>query len=232
MKYTILATDFDGTIAHHSGVPESTLDALRRVRASGRKLFLVTGRELDDLLAVFTPINVFDSVIAENGALLFQPSTRETRILSPQPPERFVEELLRRGVPISVGRSIVATVEPHEYTVLEVIRDLGLEWQVIFNKGAVMVLPSGINKATGLTFVLNELGVPAAEVVGVGDAENDHAFLRMCGLSVAVSNALQSVKDMADWVTTGARGAGVEELIAQLLDNDLINVMCRPECHI
>ena len=48
------------------------------------------------------------------------------------------------------GRCIVATWEPHERHVLETIRDLGLELQVIFNKGAVMVLPSGINKATGL----------------------------------------------------------------------------------
>jgi hypothetical protein len=52
--------------------------------------------------------------------------------------------LIERGVgPISVGRVIVATWEPHENTVLKTIRDCGLELQVIFNKGAVMVLPAG-----------------------------------------------------------------------------------------
>ena len=44
----------------------------------------------------------------------------------------------------------MATWEPHEKTVLEVIRDLGLEFQMIFNKGAVMVLPAGVNKSSGL----------------------------------------------------------------------------------
>ena len=73
---------------------------------------------------------------------------------------------------------IVATWEPHETVVLEAIHELGLELQIIFNKGAVMVLPSGVNKATGLAAALEELRLSAHNVVGIGDAENDHAFLR------------------------------------------------------
>ena len=60
---------------------------------------------------------------------------------------------------------------------LDTIRDLGLELQVIFNKGAVMVLPAGVNKASGLAAALADLGLSPHNVVGVGDAENDHAFL-------------------------------------------------------
>ena len=90
---------------------------------------------------------------------------------------------------------IVATWEPHEKTVLETIRDCGLELQVIFNKGAVMVLPAGVNKATGLRAALAELNLSPHNAVGVGDAENDHAFLSICECSVAVANALPAVKD-------------------------------------
>jgi HAD superfamily hydrolase (TIGR01484 family) len=111
-------------------------------------------------------------------------------LLAELPPKKFVEELRRRGVEnISVGRSIVATWVPHETTVLDVIRDQGLEMQVIFNKGAVMVLPSGVNKASGLKAALDELRLSPHEVAGVGDAENDHAFLAICEAAVAVSNA-------------------------------------------
>lgn len=75
-------------------------------------------------------------------------------------PERFAETLRARGVgPLSVGRVIVVTWTPHETTVLETIRELGLELQVIFNKGAVMVLPSGVNKATGRAAALEALGL-------------------------------------------------------------------------
>ncbi len=58
-------------------------------------------------------------------------------------------------------------------------------------------------------------------IVGVGDAEDDQAFLRMCGLSVAVANALPAVKAGADIVTRGERGTGVIEVIEGLLAGEL-----------
>src|SRR5262245_40740703 len=147
MRYLALATDFDGTLAHDGRVDEATLEALGRLRRSGRRIILVTGRELDDLLGVFPRGDLFDRVVAENGALLYRPETREEETLGEGPPEAFVRALRKRGVrPISVGRVIVATREPHQAEVLETIRELGLEFQVIFNKGAVMVLPPGVNK--------------------------------------------------------------------------------------
>src|SRR5262249_21100045 len=143
-------------------------------------------------------------------------------LLGDAPPSSFVEELRRRKVnPFSVGRSIVATWEPNEKIVLDAIRDLGLELQIIFNKGAVMVLPAGINKASGLAAALTRLKLSPLNVVGIGDAENDHAFLRACGCAVAVSNALPLVKADADIVTSEPRGAGVVATMRRILDGDL-----------
>ena len=142
-------------------------------------------------------------------------------MLGQPPPAALLEALTGRGVPISVGHCIVATVEPFEHEVLSAIRDLALEWHLIFNKGSVMALPADITKATGLAPALSALGVVPARTIGVGDAENDQAFLRLCGLSVAVANALPSVKELADVVTSGARGAGVIELIDDLLAGKL-----------
>jgi HAD superfamily hydrolase (TIGR01484 family) len=222
MRYLALCTDYDGTLAHDGRVDDATIAALEELRASGRKLLLVTGREIDDLETVFDRLDLFERVVAENGALIFRPATREERSLGDAPSQKFVAELRRRGVErISVGRCIVATWEPHEKTVLECIRDLGLELQVIFNKGAVMVLPSGMNKATGLAAALEELNVSVHNTVGVGDAENDHAFLHVCECSAAVANALPAVKDTADIVLSRDHGAGVTELVRELLDDDL-----------
>lgn len=220
MQYLALATDYDGTIAHDGTVDAPTLAALDRWLASGRKLILVTGRELDDLIRTFAHMDRFHRIVAENGALLYTPTTQQVRVVAPSPPPQFLHDLAHRGVPVSVGRSIVATVEPHDYAVLSSIRDLGLEWHVIYNKGAVMALPSGVTKATGLQPALEELGLTAHQTVGVGDAENDHAFLRMCGLSYAVANALPAVKATANHVTMGVRGAGVAELIDAILADD------------
>lgn len=232
MRYYALATDYDGTLATEGRVDEATLEALERLRNSGRRLILVTGREMNDLLQVFPQIDLFERVVAENGALLYRPATRETKRLAEPPPENFAKTLRdRRIAPLSVGEVIVATWTPHEKTVLDVIHALGLELQVIFNKGAVMVLPSGVNKATGLIAALEELSLSPHNTVGVGDAENDHAFLNLCECSVAVANALPSLKEQADWVTEGKRGDGVTELIDLLLATDLAELEPRLQRH-
>ena len=220
MRFRALATDYDGTIAYDGCVDDDTLAALTRARREGLRLILVTGRELQDLFNTFAHADLFERIVAENGAVLYEPATKTVSSIAPPPPPPLVARLQDESVPLSVGHSIVATVEPYEHQVLAAIRDLGLEWHVIFNKGSVMALPADVTKATGLAPALAALELAAADVVGVGDAENDQAFLRMCGLAVAVDNALPAVKDLAHVVTAGARGAGVIELIDRLLDGE------------
>jgi len=222
MRYLALASDYDGTLATEGRVAAETCAALQRLLASGRKLLLVTGRELEDLLEVFPHVNLCEWVVAENGAVLYRPATREIILLGSPPPAEFLYMLQARGIaPLATGHVIVATREPHENAVLDIIRDLGLELQVIFNKGAVMILPSGLNKATGLQAALRQMGLSPHNVVGVGDAENDHAFLGLCACAVAVAGALRLVKERADIVTHGDNGAGVVEIIDALVADDL-----------
>lgn len=221
MNYDAIATDYDGTIAHDGVVDQPTVDALVRARDAGLRLIMVTGRELSDLFNTFAHSALFDRIVAENGAVLYDPGAQAVEVLADAPPPALVERLTAERVPISVGHCIVATVEPYEHHVLGAIRDLGLEWHVIFNKGSVMALPSEVTKASGLTPALAALGLACERTVGVGDAENDQAFLRACGLAVAVANALPSVKEMAHVVTAGARGAGVIELIDRMIAGEL-----------
>jgi hydroxymethylpyrimidine pyrophosphatase-like HAD family hydrolase len=222
MRYHVLVTDYDQTIAEHGVVSAETITDLEMVRESGRRIVLVTGRQLDDLLGLFQRMELFDRVVAENGALLYRPETRERRLLSDPPPPEFIRTLRNRGIaPLSEGNVIVATHRPNETAILEVIRDLGLELQVIFNHGAVMVLPSGVNKASGLQAALQEIGFSPHNSVGIGDAENDHAFLAVTECSAAVDNALDALKKRVDYVTSAANGKGAGELIRLLVDTDL-----------
>ena len=221
MHYVALATDYDGTVAHDGVVDEATLAALERLKASSRRLILVTGRELPDLQRCMSRLDLFDLVVAENGALLYRPDGCEEQALAEPPPPRFVERLRELGVsPLSVGRVIVASWEPNEGLVLQAIHEMGLEQQIIFNKGAVMVLPPGVNKRSGLQAALDALGISPRNCAAVGDAENDIAMLDLSGMPVAVANALPSVKEMAALVTSGVRGAGVAELIDTLVATD------------
>ena len=146
-----LATDYDGTLAHDGHVDGDTLAALQRLKDSGRRLILVTGRQIPELESVFPEYTICDAIVAENGGLIVWPAEARQEVLGEPVPETFLQEIMHRDVkPYSVGKVVFATWRPHETVVLQIIQDLGLEFQIIFNKGAVMVLPSGMNKATGL----------------------------------------------------------------------------------
>jgi hydroxymethylpyrimidine pyrophosphatase-like HAD family hydrolase/GTPase SAR1 family protein len=221
MKYYALACDYDGTLANHGRVSSKTVKALEKIKNSGRMLLLVTGRELPELLAIFPEIGLFDIVVAENGALLYYPGKGEERPLADEPPKELIDQMSKMNInPFSVGRVIVATWKPHEDTVLKIIRDLGLELQIIFNKDAVMILPSGINKASGLLKALYDLNLSPLNIVAVGDAENDHTFFRAAGFAAAVSNSVPMLKETADLCLKGDHGDGVIELAELLLETD------------
>jgi HAD superfamily hydrolase (TIGR01484 family) len=231
LRWRVIATDYDGTLANGGGVTNDTLQMLQRVRDSGRKIVLITGRELESLQSVFAQLDLFDLIVAENGALLYHPSTGEEKLLGKIPPVAFVERLRQSGAnPVSVGRGIVATVRPYEAAVYHAIHELGLDLQVIFNRESVMTLPVGVDKSTGFRAALAELGLASASVVGFGDAENDFAFLSLCGFSVAVANAIPSLKERVHLVTSGEDGAGVAEVLQKLLttENSLESPKPRP----
>jgi hydroxymethylpyrimidine pyrophosphatase-like HAD family hydrolase len=222
MRFAAVAIDYDGTLAQEGSVHPSTVAALEQVVASGRKFILVTGRMLSELLPLFPQATLCARIVAENGAVLYRPSTKEQRLLTEPASPALTDVLRRKGViPLDVGASIIATVRPHEVPIMEAIRDLGLEHHVIFNRESVMVLPPGINKATGLAAALDELKLSSHEVVGIGDSENDHALFQASELAVAVASAVPTLRDAADWVTAQNNGAGTAEALLALVADDL-----------
>jgi len=230
MRFTVLACDYDGTIAREGRVDDETAWDLGRVRTSGRRLVLVTGRDLPTLRAVCPQLDLFDRVVAENGALLYRPEDGSERPLADPPPEALVERLRRGGVPVDVGQAVVFTWKPNEIAALEAITELGLGHQVILNRQAVMVVPPGVTKGTALEAALDELRISPHNTVAVGDAENDHDLLVVAECGVAVGDAVPALADRADYVTEGPGPEGTRELIAAVFDDDLASwgVRARP----
>ena len=213
----MLACDYDRTLADEGVVSAKAEQALTKAKEAGFLLGLVTGREFDDLLKVCPQITLFDLIVAENGAVIHLPASGVIEDLAEPPARLFIEELVRREVPFSMGRVIVGTVRPHEGEVFSAIEASGFDLEVIFNKQDVMVLPRGVSKATGLRAGLEMINISASEIIAIGDAENDLAFLRASGFAVAVANGLDSVKEAADFVTRLPSGDGVVEFINEHL---------------
>jgi hydroxymethylpyrimidine pyrophosphatase-like HAD family hydrolase len=222
MQFNAIATDYDGTLACDGVVDAQTIEALAQFQAAGGSVLLVTGREFADLQQVYPQMMSLDGVVAENGAVFFQPQTNTRHHLGAAPPDTLMAAFAEHNVsPVSCGEVIVSTWQPHGETVKQLIADLNLDYQVILNKRAVMILPKGVNKATGLQYAIAQLGLSAERMAGIGDAENDIDLLQFCGLAIAVDNALPELKAIAHHITTQPRGAGVQELVGWILNNQV-----------
>ena len=233
MRYLAIATDFDGVVASHGRVSSSAMAAIERLRASGRRAILVTGRSLESLQQSCPDLSTFDYVVVENGAVVYEPRTRQETLLAKPLPAEFAQRLKELGVdPLEVGKVIVATWTPHQNTMLQVVQELGLEVHIVFNRAAVMVLPPGVNKATGMIYVLRKLGLSAHEVVGIGDSENDHSFLERSECAATVANAVPSIRAIASIIASRENGAGVAELIDDLIATDFSHLRGRIEKHL
>jgi hydroxymethylpyrimidine pyrophosphatase-like HAD family hydrolase len=225
MRYLALACDYDGTLAKHGSLSEDTIAALERLRTTGRKVVLVTGRDLRELLHIMPRHELFDRIVAENGAVLYRPIEREERVLAEAPPLWFIEKLRENGVvPLSVGRAILATYATQDHSVLDVIRQSGLDVRIVYNQDALMVLPAGVDKGSGLCAALREIQLSPHNVVGIGNAENDSAFLTLCECSAAPADAIVLLRECVDIVTTGENERGVIEIINGLIDDDLFGL--------
>ncbi len=228
----VFACDYDGTIAERGRVAEATARALERVRESGRKVVLVTGRTLPDVQDACSQCErLFDAIVAENGAVLYLPGPREVRTLGEPPEPALLEALGRRGVEFALGTSSIHTAAAAAEAALAAIRDTGLERTLVFNRGSLMLLPGGVTKGSGLEAALAAMELSPHNTVGIGDAENDHAFLALCEYAVAVADAVPALRERADYVTRGQGALGVIEFIEEHVLKDLVEVLPRVARH-
>jgi len=215
-----LAADGDGTLVRGDKMSRRLVQAIQALRRSGRKTLLVTGETISQV-EKFPHFRLFDCVVAENGDVLFWPRTRHRRPLCGSPPQRLLRALHKaRYRAIRRGHTIISFKRADPTQLAKVLRPLHLEWHVIRNRRAVMLLPSGIDKSFGLDRALKAMRLPASRVVALGDAENDSCFLGCCGLSVAVANAKRRVKTMATLTTRDPAGKGAADIISMILRDE------------
>ena len=219
-----VAIDYDGTLTERPRPSDDALAAVRLVRESGRKCLLVTGRILSELRADFPEVDAhFDAIVAENGAVLSSGRGVPRPLAPPVSPE--LEAALRaRLVPLRRGNVLLATESGYGAVVGEEIGRLGLEVQVTRNRGALMVLPAGVTKGSGLLGALGVLGLSRHSTVAIGDAENDHSLLDACEIGVAVANAIEPLRAHADIVLTEPSGRGVAAFLRRLLSEGISDV--------
>ena len=108
MKISVLALDYDGTIALDDKLDPGGASGDRATPATrGITVLLVTGRILDDLRRVAGDLHFVDGVVAENGAVVHFPDSGHTSLLAPPIPDTFVAEVRQRGIRSWAGQCLV-----------------------------------------------------------------------------------------------------------------------------
>jgi hydroxymethylpyrimidine pyrophosphatase-like HAD family hydrolase len=214
VKLSVIALDYDGTIAWEGVLNPAVREAIAEARTRGIVVLLVTGRILDEVRRVAGDLHFVDGVVAENGAILHFPDSGHTTTLAPLMPASFVDAARRAGIDCTAGRCLLDADADAAPRLIEVIRALQAPLVLHFNQTRVMILPQGVSKASGLRAALDTLRLSPHNTLAIGDAENDHELLRLAEVSVAVEWGSPALRQVAD-VTLA--GTGPAEVAAYLL---------------
>lgn len=212
MYRRVMAFDFDGTLAENGKIPLPLRSALKQLHQDGFALFLVTGRQYKTI-----PLGrwseVFSGIAWENGAVLTLQDIEELYLPFGHIDARLVEKLEEANIPLEYGVAIVATQSRHEETIWRILSETGGDAALVHNKGALMLLPPGASKRTGLARLLELCGFSARNLISFGDGENDLALFQLSETGVAVADAVPSLQAVADYVTEQPGPAGVLETL-------------------
>lgn len=204
-----ICCDYDRTLTDLDlRLSPRAVEALREARARGKKVVVVSGRDLAFLQREVG--DVADALVAENGCFLHH---RGVRRLGPAVDLRAALSSL--DIPLELGEAIVSADLRHMSRLRAALDAAGVEADLIPNRDRVMVLPRGVDKALGVLEALTALGIDPRRAAAAGDGENDVALLRAVGYGIAVANAVDELKAIADHVSDEIGGDAVASWIQE-----------------
>lgn len=226
MKYKALVIDIDGTITHMDR--KLSLKAAAKLRLLDIPVVIATGNVLCYAKATAKLLGVCCNIIAENGGVIIDGFDNEP-IVSDVIHEcedayeflssrfelekldsvyRKTEIVLRNNFDVEAARELLGSHFP------------GIE--IIDTHFAIHVKSRKINKGTGLMKMAELMGIKTSDFIAIGDSVNDLEMLEEAGFAIAVGNADDFLKDVADYVCTASYGDGTAEALDFLLSKGMI----------
>lgn len=77
------------------------------------------------------------------------------------------------------------------------------------------------NKAEGIKFIAEKNGIKQSEIIAVGDSLNDYHMIKYAGLGIAVDNAMDELKKVADMVSIQAKDDAIADIIYKVLEDKI-----------
>ncbi|MDA0263956.1 MAG: HAD family hydrolase [Chloroflexi bacterium] len=228
--------DLDGTIiGANELISPAVYDAIIRL-AVRVPVFISTGREPADVLRYSKELGLTTPQVSDGGANILDP-VREVSVwtapLGPVNAKMVVTKIREIGVAFVATHANgtastfddvpgwdlirVSALDMDEGTADSLARDFQGNANMYVTKAllpynglwAVDFTLAGVDKATGVARVGKTLGVDPANMVAAGDSYNDLPMLRVCGFTIAMGNAPDEVKAIADFVAPSAEEDGL-----------------------
>lgn len=213
-----LLTDLDRTLTgpdlRLGPAVRERLAELRRHRVA---VVVVSGRTLPHMLALGLD-EACDGIVAENGGIVCLPREHIYEVLDPG-----FADLARRALgPLASsfewGRALASGPRNLAEAASKALDRAGVRHGLSFNAEEVMLLPPGVDKATGARRALARLGIGVASTAAIGDGENDVPMLRLAKLSAAPANAAPEAKAAAQVQLTAGHDEGFLLFTAAILE--------------
>lgn len=234
----LIALDMDGTLLKdNQDVSEPTKEVIKKALAKGIHVLLSTGRSIDTCYPYAEALNLSSYLITANGGEIY---TMEKELLDQHLlPTETIENMWNLGQETGVDMWMIATdgvyrndsppqnLSDHQwlkfgcnttdqnkldFMIKELSHMEGLELTNSLPTN-IEANPAGVSKAAALQFVCERIGITMAEIMAVGDSLNDIKMIQEAGVGVAMGNAQEAIKNVADFVTDTNNNDGVAKAI-------------------
>lgn len=230
--FKAVATDIDGTITYaNKYLSFEAIDEIRRLEEDGIPVILVTGHMLCVAGTLSEYIGTSGPLVCENGSIVTSKRWRAPLVLGSRKKTDKALAVLKR----ELGKQV--EVKPHiDYRVVDISLQRTFdasEGNLILKKYklgvyltdsgyAIHIMDSDVNKAKGLRKAAEMMDLETSEIISIGDGKNDIPLLEETGYSIALNNAPEELKRIADYVTRSSFGKGFAEGVNHLRQNQLI----------
>ncbi len=220
-KLKAVALDVDGTITDETRrVCVNAVNAIYRAENGGIPIIFVTGNVLCVAKALSIFLGTTGGLVAENGGVI--ESQGRNKILGNVKECEDAYEFLKSK--FDVTRRVLSDDRVSEVAIertlpVELVRESVKDFNVVVydSKFAIHLTDPLVDKGSSLEMVCSDLGLKTDEILAIGDGENDIEFLRVAGVKVAVNNADENLKDIADYITVKPYGDGVAEAMERFI---------------
>ncbi len=241
-KYKLIALDMDGTVLDdEQKISEENKTWINKALDQGVTVSFSTGRGIQSVYPYTTELALKTPIVTVNGSEIWKnPDELLNRHLMDG---LWIDKMHRVALKHDIWYWSYSTegifnkdnwdpnLETREwlkfgyYTendeIRTRIREEILEWDVMEITNShphnLECNPKGRNKASGLEEVCRYLACQMSEVVAIGDSMNDASMIRAAGLGVAMGNAQEEIKQMADLITTTNVENGVAKVIREMV---------------